>query len=429
MGCLDKVNGIMISLSDVGGEKANDPEDDPTAVPQITISQPGAVQSSGNARTWSGSLFNRFTQFINGKTQQRRNQKEVGKQRLKHQAANVGPISQQQYRLIRANDPEWNSQYEYVNNKIRTAKYSKFTFIPRNLFEQFHRAANVYFLVLLILQNCPEMTSLSPITTLLPLMFVLLISAVKDGFDDYQRHKNDNRVNNRRCLLVRDGTLVEEVWKNVAVGDIIKMECDDFVTADCLILSTSEPYNLCFVETKELDGETNLKVRNGLAETARLNNEQMLSDFDGQIKCEQPNNNLNRFEGHLLWQNRQFRLTNDNLLLRGCVVRNTSSVYCLVIFAGRDCKLVKNSGKTKLKRTNIDVLLNRQIVAIFILLLIICFFLTLGMFVPFLAPDINFQNSYAYIKKPGIDLFTAFVRFFSYLILLNTLVPISLVVT
>lgn len=71
------------------------------------------------------------------------------------------------------------------NNYIKTSKYSVLTFLPLNLFEQFQRLANFYFLCLLVLQMIPAISSLTPITTAIPLIGVLTLTAVKDAYDDF----------------------------------------------------------------------------------------------------------------------------------------------------------------------------------------------------------------------------------------------------
>ncbi|KAI0986927.1 hypothetical protein GJ496_002058, partial [Pomphorhynchus laevis] len=87
-------------------------------------------------------------------------------------------------RVIRANDVVYNSSFNYASNNISTSKYNIFTFIPKNLFEQFQRVANLYFLFLLFLQLMPVISSLSPLTTILPLCLVLFVTATKDASDD-----------------------------------------------------------------------------------------------------------------------------------------------------------------------------------------------------------------------------------------------------
>lgn len=132
-------------------------------------------------------------------------------------------------RQIKANDNLYNSQFNYADNYIKTSKYSLVTFLPFNLFEQFRRLANSYFLCLLILQSIPVISPLNPITTLIPLIVVLAITAIKDAHDDICRHQSDSQINNRLSELLRDGQLVREPWYKVKVGDIIRIENDQFV--------------------------------------------------------------------------------------------------------------------------------------------------------------------------------------------------------
>ncbi|MED6233183.1 Phospholipid-transporting ATPase ID, partial [Ataeniobius toweri] len=89
-------------------------------------------------------------------------------------------------------------------NAIKTSKYNFFTFLPLNLFEQFQRIANAYFLVLLVLQVIPQISSLSWFTTVVPLILVLTVTAAKDATDDINRHRSDNRVNNRKVQVLID---------------------------------------------------------------------------------------------------------------------------------------------------------------------------------------------------------------------------------
>ncbi|XP_064618888.1 phospholipid-transporting ATPase ID-like isoform X5 [Lineus longissimus] len=344
-------------------------------------------------------------------------------------------------RKLRANDSEYNAAFQYANNYISTSKYNFLTFVPKNLFEQFQRIANAYFLGLLILQLIPWISSLTPLTTIIPLVGVLMLTAAKDAFDDIQRHRSDNRVNNRLSHVLRNGKVVDEVWHKVVVGDIIKMVNNQFVAADLLLLSSSEPNSLCYVETAELDGETNLKVRQAIPEIAEMgDNEEELAKFDGSIQCEPPNNRLGKYDGTLTWEGQQFSLDNEKLLLRGCVLRNTEWCYGLVVFAGKDTKLMQNCGKTTLKRTHIDRLVNILIIGIFIFLLSICLLCTIcsGVWETLIG-----QNFQAYMpwdfyipggpskegtKAAGATVIALLV-FLSYIIILNTVVPISLYVS
>ncbi|XP_077383964.1 phospholipid-transporting ATPase ID isoform X1 [Festucalex cinctus] len=332
-------------------------------------------------------------------------------------------------RRVRANDREYNEKFQYASNCITTSKYNMLTFLPINLFEQFQEVANTYFLFLLILQLIPQISSLSWFTTIVPLALVLSITAVKDATDDYFRHRTDNQVNNRQSQVLIRGLLQNEKWMNVRVGDIIKLENNQFVAADLLLLSSSEPHGLCYIETAELDGETNMKVRQSVSVTSELGDPNNLDQFNGEVVCEPPNNKLDRFSGTLYWRDKKYSLTNQNMLLRGCVLRNTEACYGLVIFAGPDTKLMQNSGRTKFKRTSIDRLMNTLVLWIFGFLVCMGVILAAGNAVWEREVGSLFQSYLPW--DPPVDgfLFSAVLAFWSYVIILNTVVPISLYVS
>uniref|UniRef100_A0A8C6NUF9 Phospholipid-transporting ATPase n=1 Tax=Nothobranchius furzeri TaxID=105023 RepID=A0A8C6NUF9_NOTFU len=311
---------------------------------------------------------------------------------------------------VKANDREYNEKFHYVcSNCIMTSKYNMLTFLPVNLFEQFQEVANTYFLFLLILQLIPQISSLSWFTTIVPLALVLSITAVKDATDDYVSTFSTHHTQ-KQC----DYMLQKERWMNVRVGDIIKLENNQSVVADLLLLSSSEPHGLCYIETAELDGETNVKVRQSVSVP---------------VVCEPPNNKLDRFCGTLYWRDKKYPLTNQNMLLRGCVLRNTEACYGLVIFAGPDTKLMQNSGRTKFKRTSIDRLMNTLVLWIFGFLVCMGVILAVGNAVWEKEVGSLFQSYLPW--DPPVDnfLFSAFLSFWSYVIILNTVVPISLYVS
>uniref|UniRef100_A0A3B4YWB9 Phospholipid-transporting ATPase n=1 Tax=Seriola lalandi dorsalis TaxID=1841481 RepID=A0A3B4YWB9_SERLL len=302
-------------------------------------------------------------------------------------------------RFLRANDRPFNLSYHYANNAIKTSKYNIFTFLPLNLFEQLRRLANAYFLFLFVLQLIPQVSSLSWFTTAVPLVLVLSITAVKDASDDINRHKSDNQVNNRRVDVLIDGE--NEKWMNVQVGDIIKLENNQFVTVtQCCSIFHAFSDNMLTP----------------------------LLCLSGEVRCEPPNNRLDKFKGTLTLDGQTYALDNDKVLLRGCTLRNTEWCFGLVIFGGPDTKLMQNSGKTRFKRTSIDHLMNVLVLCIFGFLASMCSVLAIGnaiwevregsMFTAFLPRD------------PGVDApLSSFLSFWSYVIVLNTVVPISLYVS
>uniref|UniRef100_A0A668A2K0 Phospholipid-transporting ATPase n=1 Tax=Myripristis murdjan TaxID=586833 RepID=A0A668A2K0_9TELE len=293
---------------------------------------------------------------------------------------------------------------KYSGNAIKTYKYNVLTFLPLNLFEQFKRAANLYFLGLLILQVIPQISTLPWYTTLVPLVLVLSITAMKDLVDDLARHRMDKEINNRKCEVLLDGRFQESKWRHIQVGDVVRLKKNDFIPADILLLSSSNPNSLCYVETAELDG----------AGTAL-------------IECEEPNNRLDKFTGTMLWRRERYPLDLDNMLLRGCKIRNTDFCHGLVIFAGADTKIMRNGGKTRFKRTKIDELMNYMVYTIFVLLILVAAGLAIGH--TFWYEEIGSKAWYLYDGKDEDASYRGFLSFWGYIIVLNTMVPISLYVS
>uniref|UniRef100_A0A674EXC2 Phospholipid-transporting ATPase n=1 Tax=Salmo trutta TaxID=8032 RepID=A0A674EXC2_SALTR len=327
-------------------------------------------------------------------------------------------------RHVRANDKDYNEKIPYADNHIKTCKYNVFTFLPINLFEQFQRAANAYFLVLLMLQLIPEISSLSWVTTTVPLVMVLVITAVKDATDDYVR----------LFLYCTSWVLIVKQWCRdwfIPCGLPVS-PLTPLLQADILLLSSSEPYGLCYIETAELDGETNLKVRQALTVTSDLGADiTKLADFNGEVICEPPNNKLDKFTGTLYWRDNKYPLDNEKMLLRGCVLRNTDWCFGMVVFAGLQTKLMQNCGRTKFKRTSIDKLMNTLVLWIFGFLVCMGVILAIGntiweqkvgrSFGVYLLWDEPIRNNNV--------VFSGFLTFWSYIIILNTMVPISLYVS
>ncbi|EDL98731.1 rCG54833 [Rattus norvegicus] len=333
-------------------------------------------------------------------------------------------------RILQANNRRFNSLFEYPDNSIKTSKYSFFNFLPVNLFEQFQRLANAYFLILLFLQLIPQISSLAWYTTVIPLIVVLSITGVKDAIDDVKRHQSDQQVNNRSVLILVNGRIEENKWRNVQVGDIIKLENDHPVTADVLLLSSSEPYGLTYIETADLDGETNLKVKQAVSATSDMeDNLELLSAFNGEVRCEPPNNKLDRFSGTLSYLGDTYFLDYERLLLRGCIIRNTDWCYGLVVYTGPDTKLMQNSGRSTFKRTHIDHLMNVLVLWIFMLLGGMCFLLSIGHGIWESNRGYHFQAFLPWERYITSSAASSALAFWSYFIVLNTMVPISLYVS
>lgn len=443
---------------------------------------------------------------------------------------------------------------DYSRNKIRTTKYTPLSFFPKNIMFQFRNFANVYFLVLVILGAFQIFGVANPGLAAVPIIVIIILTALKDGVEDSRRTVLDLEVNNTKThildgvengnvpfdnvslwrrfkkantrLMIRffqyinehltssgkdkrkerkirelrlkktgkslprnslesyhsyrpsadyartslefgrpsldydninynenddpfnststvlDKTLPiradckfkKNYWKNVRVGDIVRIHNNEEIPADVIILSTSDIDGGCYVETKNLDGETNLKVRQALHCSSNIRTSRDITRSKFWIESEGPHANLYSYQGNLKWIDINDNTLNNepisinNLLLRGCTLRNTKWVMALVIFTGDDTKIMLNSGVTPTKKSRISRELNLSVMINFIFLFVICFIA-------------GVVNGVYYKKTPrsrdffefgtigGSPATNGFISFWVAVILYQSLVPISLYIS
>uniref|UniRef100_A0A2P2MIK7 Phospholipid-transporting ATPase n=1 Tax=Rhizophora mucronata TaxID=61149 RepID=A0A2P2MIK7_RHIMU len=259
-------------------------------------------------------------------------------------------------RVVFCNEPEGFEVAirNYSDNYVRSTKYTLATFLPKSLFEQFRRVANFYFLVTGILSFTP-LAPYTAVSAILPLIIVIGATMVKEGIEDWRRQQQDTEVNNRKVKVhQRDGAFKYIEWKNLRVGDVVKVEKDEFFPADLLLLSSSYEDGTCFVETMNLDGETNLKLKQSVEATSVLDDDSKFKDFKANVKCEDPNANLYSFVGSLEFEENPYPLSPQQLLLRDSKLRNTDHIYGAVIFTGHDTKVIQNATAPPSKRSRIE---------------------------------------------------------------------------
>lgn len=144
-------------------------------------------------------------------------------------------------------------------------------------------------------------------------------------------------------------------WKDLVLGDIVCVKQGCEVPADLLQLSASGDQGGSYIDTCNLDGETNLKLKSSMAATVHADTATKVANLKGTIEYERPNKRLYTFLGKLNSDGQQtLAIDNDVVLLRGAVLRNTKWVYGVVVYAGRQSKLMMNAKQAKLKRSNVE---------------------------------------------------------------------------
>uniref|UniRef100_A0A8B9KTS5 Phospholipid-transporting ATPase n=1 Tax=Astyanax mexicanus TaxID=7994 RepID=A0A8B9KTS5_ASTMX len=289
---------------------------------------------------------------------------------------------QEDARLIFINQPQFT---KFCSNRVSTAKYNVLTFLPRFLYSQFRRAANSFFLFIALLQQIPDVSPTGRWTTLVPLLFILVVAAVKEVIED---------------LIVH--------WEKV------------------LNLSRCEPQGMCYIETSNLDGETNLKIRQGLQITSEIKDIDSLMRLSGRMECESPNRHLYEFVGNIRMDGHStVPLGPDQILLRGAQLRNTQWVHGIVVYTGHDTKLMQNSTRPPLKLSNVERITNFQILVLFGCLLAISLVCSIGQTIW----KYQYGNDAWYMDLNYGGAANFGLNFLTFIILFNNLIPISLLVT
>ncbi|XP_078133844.1 phospholipid-transporting ATPase VD isoform X3 [Sander vitreus] len=316
----------------------------------------------------------------------------------------------------------------YKGNKIRTTKYSLLSFLPKNLFEQLHRFANVYFIFLAALNFVPVVEAFQPQIALAPIILVLSMTAAKDIWEDYRRFKSDHSINSLLCHVYssKQKAYIDQRWKDVRVGDFVRLSCNEIIPADMLLLYSSDPRGVCYIETANLDGETNLKQRQVVSDLPLQGVEFSLESFHCRVECENPNNDLGRFRGYMEHPGGvRVGLHNNNLLLRSCTVRNTETVVGMVVYTGHETKAMMNNSGPRYKRSKLEKHLNTDILWCVLLLIIMCLTAAIGHGL-WLN---NLKDPLFQVDTETSPALAGFYVFWTMIIVLQVLIPISLYVS
>ncbi len=291
-------------------------------------------------------------------------------------------------------DEQINKGSKFVSNYISTTKYSILTFLPLNLLEQFRKKANLYFLIIAILAFT-DLSPKNPVFSVTPLTIVLAISAVKEAYEDYKRYEMDKEINNRQVDVCRpdlegkNWCFKKIAWEEVQVGDMIRITKDTRAfPADLLLLQSSTNQGLCNIETANLDGETNLKIKQAIGATYSLPTDEDGDEFPFNMKLQfklesevlfvfnvycvfhailrsnvdiyyicykAPHENISKWVGALYFNGEKepTPVGMNQFILRGCTLRNTDWIIGIVVFTGVETKISLNNKETKFKRSNV----------------------------------------------------------------------------
>ncbi|KAL8658674.1 MAG: hypothetical protein Q9226_000845 [Calogaya cf. arnoldii] len=334
---------------------------------------------------------------------------------------------------------------EYIDNTIRSCKYTAWNFLPRQLYAQFSKLANFYFLCVSILQMIPGLSTTGTYTTIIPLAFFVTLSMAKEGYDDLRRFKLDKAENNKSTVVLRTDSSSPEVqdkitgpvstipklerwktikWKNIRVGDVVKLVRNEAAPADLVVLHANGMNDVAYVETMALDGETNLKSKAAPSPVSKA-----CSTIEGLSRCEarcvveDPNLDLYKFEGRVHIGHENLPLTNSEIIYRGSVIRNTPEVFAMVISTGEECKIRMNATKNpRIKAPSLQAAVNKVVIITVLFVLALAIFNTVAYQI---WRDSTEDKSW-YLVDASVGFFPILA---SFIILFNTMIPLSLYVS
>jgi len=265
----------------------------------------------------------------------------------------------------------------FPKNVVRNQKYSFIFFLPQVLWEQFKYFFNLYFLIVALSQFFPPLQVGYLFTYVAPLVFVLSITITKEAIDDLKRWRRDVKANSQRYTrLTVDGS--ERVPSSkISVGDLIVIEADERVPADCILMRTTEKSGASFIRTDQLDGETDWKLRRAVKLTQELPSNHSLFDIHAAVFAERPHKAIYDFIGKLTKYDAAGQDVEhiESLSLEQTLWANTvvasGTVVGLVIYTGKETRAVLNASSPRSKMGKLDQELNNLSKILFALMFLL----------------------------------------------------------
>ncbi|KAK2683067.1 hypothetical protein RAB80_001013 [Fusarium oxysporum f. sp. vasinfectum] len=349
----------------------------------------------------------------------------------------------------------------YVSNSIRTSRYTVWDFIPKQLFFQFSRVGNFYFLCVGIPQMVPGLSTTGSYTTILPLLFFVMLTIVKEGYDDYRRYRLDKIENaGFATVLGREDKYTGKLqpvnkwtklnpflthstaepypvpeeefnglrwvpvrWSEIKVGDVIRLCRDEPIPADLVLLHSDGENKLAYIETMALDGETNLKSKQVTPALEGCDTIEGISKCKADFVVENPNPDLYNFDGRVTVSEKTVPLTSNEVIYRGSVVRNTNTAIGLVINTGEDCKIRMNANKhPKAKKPALERVVSKIVVTLATYVVV----LSVGVSMGYVKWQKSTERHSWYLEQAKVPFYQIIIAF---IIMFNNVVPLSLYIS
>ena len=332
------------------------------------------------------------------------------------------------------------------------------TFIPFSIFKRMKNIFNIFFLFCSIISCIKIVSSRSISASIIPLLLVIGIGLLIDGIEEVKRYRNDIITNNTKTKVYKSSKIRKIIWSEVKIGNMIKVEKDELIPADLLVICTSNRDFSFYLQTSNLDGETSLKQREACIYTQKIflnkeipKDETHLKKIFTNIDCsednkncfievDQPNKNIYAINGSITFNaNEKVFFDIKNTAIRGSKLKNTNFIYGIVIYTGNETKIMKNIIKYKYKTAFLDKIIDKiTLIILIVRLLFVIIFMCIGIICRYIyLPNYNGKSKvieYEYIfyyrhfdgkleKKTTLENIKYFT---SHFILTQNLLPTSL---
>lgn len=235
----------------------------------------------------------------------------------------------------------------------------------------------------------------------------MTVTIGKEAYDDFKRYQRDKEANSQIYQKITPQGVVKIPSSAIRVGDVIKLEKNERVPADMVLLRTTEKSGSIFIRTDQLDGETDWKLRVAVPSCQKLHDDGDLFYQDLSIYADRPHKDIYSFIGTLSryngGRNESEPLNLENVIWMNTVVASGTAVGC-VIYTGRHTRAVMNTSSPKTKIGLLDQELNNitKILCLFTFMLAIV------------------MIALTHFRGPWIVYFVRFV------ILFSSIIPLSL---
>lgn len=294
----------------------------------------------------------------------------------------------------------------FRSNKINNQKYNVFNFVFKVLYNEFKFFFNLFFLLIALSQFIEPLRVGFLFTYVAPLVIVLLVTMIKEAFDDFARFRRDKSINLAKYHVFEKGQWKEKYSQSLKVGNLVKVNQNERLPADLICCYTTEPKGTIFIRTDQLDGETDWKLRRAIGFIQNKCDPDNIPSLMGEIVANPPTNKIYDFQGY--YENRAHNIKEplnlEHTMWCNTVLASSGYIIGMVVYTGTQTRSAMNSKSPSSKVGRVDLEINRLAKILFVIMVI------------FAATIIILDGLRG----------NFYIKFFRFLLLLSSIIPISL---